>query len=48
MIDLDQPATYGELDRSDMLARVVEMEERIEAFAPGFRSTAIIPSSAGW
>ena len=30
MIDLDQPATYGELDRSDMLARVVEMERQAQ------------------
>ena len=28
MIDLDQPATYRELDRSDMLSRVMEMDRQ--------------------
>jgi glucose/mannose-6-phosphate isomerase len=30
MIDLDQPATYAELDRSDMLRRVSEMDRQAE------------------
>lgn len=30
MIDLNQPSTFGELDRSDMLARVVEMDRQAE------------------
>jgi glucose/mannose-6-phosphate isomerase len=30
MIDLNQPATYAELDRSDMLRRVLEMDCQAE------------------
>src|SRR6266545_6306017 len=30
MVDLDQPSTYAELDRSGMLSRVLEMDRQAE------------------